>query len=97
MGGGGRCEDTCVTGQGGQGGASDEGTETVFVSGQDSDGFQAGELTAGLYISVEKTEYQLTKVLGNTEKSTCTVTCTGSIWKDTSDCSTGTMYVCSTV
>lgn len=78
LGGGGRCEDTCVTGQSGQGGAFDERAETVFVSGQDSDGFQTGELTAGLYVPVEKTEYQLTKVLGYTENNTCTVTCTGS-------------------
>lgn len=55
-----------MTGQSGQGGASDKGTEAAFVSGQDSDGFQAGELTAGLHVPVEKTEHQLGQVLGYT-------------------------------
>lgn len=82
-GGGSRCEDACVAGQRGQGRAADEGTETVFVSGQDSDGFQTGELAAGLDIPAEDTEHQLTKVLGYTEKRT--VTWTGHAWKDTSD------------
>lgn len=68
------CQDTRVTSQRGHSRAGHEGAQTVFVSGQDSDGFQTGELTAGLHVLVEKTEYQLTQVLQYTGKSTRTVT-----------------------
>lgn len=66
--GGGRCQNTCVTSQSGQSGAGHEGTQTVLVSGQDSHGFQTGELTAGLDVLVEESQYQLPQVLQDQEQ-----------------------------
>lgn len=56
-------DQTSVGSQCGQGGARDEGTQAAFVSGQDPDGFQTGELTAGLDVPGEDPEDQLTQVL----------------------------------
>lgn len=72
--GGVRRQNACVTGQRGQSRAGHEGTQTVLISAQDPDGFQTGELTAGLDFLVEKTEYQLTQVLQNTGTGQCTNT-----------------------
>lgn len=66
--GGGRCENTCETSQRGQSGAGHEGTQAVPVSGQDSDGLQTGELTAGLDVLVEKGQNQLPQVLQHQEQ-----------------------------
>lgn len=58
--------DAGVAGKSGHGRAADEGIQAMFVSGQDSNCFQTGQLTGGLQLPVQETEHQLPQMLCHT-------------------------------